>query len=560
MTEQFGEEAVAAAGVRDWAKAGLCNSERDVQRVIKRQGLRLELEFSQLQLGEGLCIDWIRPTTWLKYIVENNLWFHLAGLSCPNLQLCQGTWSGYWNRFFQLHSDVDLPEGFDTENTAALYIHGDEGRTLKKAALMIMGFQSCLGYGCSINGRTRKMAPNGDCSWEVNYAGHSYTTRFVTNIMSKKITESSFDKACNELGKDLSECLVTGYTFRGVTYRLCVIACKGDWPFLLRTGHLTRHFSRSVKKLGNEDRGKGICHLCMAGTENVPAEECGYTDSRWLRTIPAPPPWNATPPLLRHLPCSKSNPSTFFQPDLWHTVHLGVGKSCAASCITMAIMVLPAFCTLTMEKRWEAITADYLSWCKAAKRQAYVSKIGPSMVNYGDGTGAVGGWHKGALTTNLMLWLECLLSKGLNAGESRIVMAQRAVECVNSLFRFLYSAGAFLSKSEAMYVSRRGLLFLRCYTGLAEMYFRENKPAMFPLIPKLHSIDHIMLQVFFQASRHGFAVNPLATGCQQDEDVVGRVSRVSRRVSIRQVIRRTFERYLAGSFAVWRDSGLLFTV
>ena len=459
--------------------------------------------------------------------------------------------------FFQLNPEFQKPEGFDNQNTAALYIHGDEGRTLKKAALMIMGFQSCLGYGCAVNGRTRKRKANGDCSWQVNYAGHSYTTRFVTNIMSKKITESSFDNACEEMAKDLSQCQQTGYTYHGVTYRLCVVACKGDWPFLIRAGHLTRHFSRSVKRLGNEAKGKGICHLCMAGTENFPAEECGYTDSRWLETIPAPPPWQATPPLLRHLPCLRRDPATFFQPDLWHTVHLGVGKAFSASCIIMAIFTLPAFCCLTMERRWEAISTDYLSWCKAAKRQAYVTKIGPSMVNYGDSSGAIGGWHKGVLTTNLLLWLESLLTQNECLDEKKVTIAARALQCINGVFRFLYSAGAFLSMSESTYVSQQGRLFLRCYCELAQIYYSENKPVLFPLIPKLHAMDHIMLRVHFDSERCGFSCNPLATGCQQDEDVVGRVSRVSRRVSIRAVIRRTFERYLAGSFAVWRETGLL---
>ena len=284
--QEFGEEAAAAAGVREWAQSGLSNSERDVHRLIKRQGLRLELEFSEMQLEERCSIDWIRPSTWLKYIVEHNLWFHLAGLTSPNLKQCQETWTGYWERFFQLNPDFDKPTDFDFQNTAALYIHGDEGRTLKKAGLMIMGFQSCLGYGCSVNGRTRKRKANGDIGFQVNYAGHSFTTRFVTNIMSKKVTESSFDTAAEELAKDLSQCMLVGYTFGGVTYRLCVIACKGDWPFLQRAGHLTRHFSRSIKKLGNEGRGKGICHLCMAGTEHYPAEECGYTDPKWLETMP----------------------------------------------------------------------------------------------------------------------------------------------------------------------------------------------------------------------------------------------------------------------------------
>ncbi|CAE7257460.1 unnamed protein product, partial [Symbiodinium necroappetens] len=559
MTEEFGDEAAAATGVSEWAQAGLGNSERDVHRVIKRQGLRLELEFSEMRLGDGLSIDWIRPMIWLKYIVEHNLWFHLAGLTCPNLKQCQNTWSGYWERFFQLNPDFDKPAGFDVQNTAALYIHGDEGRTLKKAALMIMGFQSCLGYGCSVNGRTRKRKADGDIGFQVNYAGHSYTTRFVTNMMSKQVTESSFDMAAEELAKDLSQCLLTGYTYGGVTYRFCVVACKGDWPFLLRAGHLNRHFSRSIKKLGNEARGKGVCHLCMAGTENYPAEECGYTDPKWLETVPAPPPWPRTPPLLRHLACSRTDPGTFFQPDLWHTVHLGIGKSFAASCITMLILTLPAYCCLTMEKRWETVSADYVSWCKANKRQAFITKIGPSLVNYGDSSGAVGGWHKGVLTTNLLLWLDCVLSQNTCLGEKKVIVAARAAQCINSMFRFLYTAGAFLSMNEGAYVSKQGLLFLRSYCELAQIFYSEGKPGLYPLIPKLHSMDHLMLRVYFDSHRCGFSCNPLATGCQQDEDVVGRVSRVSRRVSIRRVIRRTFERYLAGSFAVWLESGLLIT-
>ena len=48
------------------------------------------------------------------------------------------------------------------------------------------------------------------------------------------------------------------------------------------------------------------------------------------------------------------------------------------------------------------------------------------------------------------------------------------------------------------------------------------------------------------------AFNVMTCGCQQDEDLAGRVSGISRRVSTRSVMTRTLSRYLAA-----REAGLL---
>ena len=555
MEEEFGEQAAGSSGVDAWAKANLSNSERDIQRVIERQGLRAEVSLSELLL-DGYSIPWISPSTWLQYIVRENLWGHFAGLSSSDPSLAENTWAAFWDKFLTLNPNFQLPPGFNPKYTAACYVHGDEGRTLKKSALMIMGFQSCLGQGCTINGRSRKRAMDGDINLQVNYRGHSYTTRFVSVVLTKALTEIAFDKVAGEFARDLRRMSEQGFTYKGVTYKLLVISVKGDWPFLIKAGQLSRHFLKAVRKLANVGLGKGICHLCLAGTgADVPAEEVGYNNPAWLRTVPSPVPWEVAPPFIQHFCHDVSDPGTFFSPDLWHVVHLGVGKSFASSTIILALGILPQYCNLTLERTWKAVTTDYLLWCRSNQRQPFLTKIGPSTVSYHEASGAVGGWHKGGITTNLILWLEDLLRGQIHI-DARIGKAYTAASNLNALFRFLYNSGAFLSTSEAQYCITAGQTFLRAYTALAQSCYNDGKPNLYPLMPKIHSMDHVIIRLHLDVQQHGFSANPMGTACQQDEDLVGRVSRVSRRVSIRAVVLRTFQRYLVGFHAAFHANGI----
>ena len=56
---------------------------------------------------------------------------------------------------------------------------------------------------------------------------------------------------------------------------------------------------------------------------------------------------------------------------------------------------------------------------------------------------------------------------------------------------------------------------------------------------------------------HGFAMNPLTASCQMDEDVVGRVSRTSRRVNIRSTAPLTLQRHLMACWDVWHGAEVL---
>lgn len=148
MATELGEVKSAAGGVQGWANATLKNSERDVQRLVKVQKTKLDLPISCLQ-ASGEKVPWISATAWIRYIVKHGLWHRLAGLSDADRHLSPQIWKQFWRQYQILcpHFGLFLEEGVDYGNLAAFYIHGDEGRTLKKNGLMVTTLQSVLGFG-----------------------------------------------------------------------------------------------------------------------------------------------------------------------------------------------------------------------------------------------------------------------------------------------------------------------------------------------------------------------------------------------------------------------------
>lgn len=101
-----------------------------------------------------------------------------------------------------------------------------------------------------------------------------------------------------------------------------------------------------------------------------------------------------------------------------------------------------------------------------------------------------------------------------------------------------------------------GKYALRC-TKLASECFHLGKPYLYPFYPKLHALDHVFRAIRSDSSFHQKSMNPLTASCQCDEDLIGRVSRVSGRVNIRTVTKRTLQRHLISCNDVWRSADIL---
>lgn len=558
MREELGEVAASGSGVSKWASIPLKNSERDVQKTMEVQGTKLGVPISTIVCA-GAAIPWINPRDWLLFLLRKGLWHRLAGLDYEEKHLAPQIWTQFWSNYGTLNPHFGIfATGVDLSRTAAFFIHGDEGRTLKRAALMVTTLQSALGFGF---GEKRLKVPLPEAfKLRVNYTGHTLTTRFVVSTMPKGCYDNTpqvFQAFLDTLAQCLRDLSDEGIVdpLTGERYRICVIGCKGDLPYLQKTGNLVRAFNTGVKRGKEAKKPKGVCHLCLGGTsDDYPAEEIQTRDPRWLQTVAVQLPWEVTPPFIQHMYHDVSDPAAFFMPDLWHNFHLGVGKAYVASVVQLCLTFVPA---PNLEAKWAWLSAHYRAFCQGEKRQPHITKLTGYLMSYGDKTGAMGAWSKGALTTNFVKWLPALIAALPDDEQGYLKECADAAQHMNALFGSLFTAAAFLDANEGSYIANLGFAFLCVYNKMAHVCYNAGRPYLFPMYPKLHHLHHTWIKILQDITSAGYAINPLVTACQQDEDAIGRTSRISRRVSIRLTMTRTLERVLVLAHSCWVEAGML---
>lgn len=116
-------------------------------------------------------------------------------------------------------------------------------------------------------------------------------------------------------------------------------------------------------------------------------------------------------------------------------------------------------------------------------------------------------------------------------------------KAMNTALSAMFSEGFWIRAHKAKKIAHWILWFLSAYQKAAYLTFMAGK-SRFALIPKVHFLHHVPIELLSQCERGEWCINPLTTSCQMQEGFIGAPSRVSRRVSIRQVHLRTLQRSL----------------
>ena len=152
----------------------------------------------------------------------------------------------------------------------------------------------------------------------------------------------------------------------------------------------------------------------------------------------------------------------------------------------------------------------------------------------------------------MVLFLEDFLKRHLEslaAPDPFLESIYVASKSANTFLRNLYRSGLFLDPNTAYTVAQAGIGFLRSYSEAAQQAYNMNL-MRFKLNPKFHAMIHIVDR-FCQSveSGHRWTWNALAESSQQDEDFVGKISKLSCAVSARSVHLQGVSRYLTNA---WR--------
>lgn len=573
IVKDVGETAARkSGGLLDLAKyQNNNNSERDARRVlVNRLKLSLPIPISFLKTGESNnTVPWFRVRDWANFIVRHNLWHMMTGLLKPDPPRSAAQWTRFWTMYrelvpnHQVFAKADRGE-LDLARTAAILIHGDEGRGRRRTAFMVISFHSVLGRGCQPQDR----GPEPDLTSKKHYAklllnfkGHSYTTRYLVAAMTKKTytheNDNVFHMVMDAIVSDLEYMSCSGVKDQqGQTFWMVPLHIVGDWPWLAKSGCFTRSFNNIQKRANANSREppKGICHQCHAGKIDCPYEQIQTRRPIWLQTMHCDAPFSVEPPWTRllHVPDQVTSLWAF---DVFHSFHLGIGRNFVGGVLAIYSTMEPGG---NVDDRFISLSTRYNNWCKQQGLSGLISRITKEVIQWPTtGHFPCAGWHKGAITTVMMKFIEDRYVNENLRNEPLLQLIGEGAVAINKCIRRMYASNVFLTPEESGFLGELAFKFLRRYSSLSAACFRDGKN-LFKIMPKHHIIHKIAVQLTDARSRGAPMLNPMACSVQMDEDFIGRPSRLSRRVTPRGLtMERVLERYLQSTYKHYHDAGFL---
>lgn len=492
-------------------------------------------------------IPFLKVSDWLGLLLEHNCVHILCGLVRPDRRRECDIFERFWTLF-----EVQCPQhplfekarngDISLRHTVPLLLHGDEGRSRRRSPFLILNWHSPLGRGTEPHlksGSRRKHY----LKMEPNFLGHSYTNRFLVSALPKASytgkNSDSFQILLDAVAQEFFDVSSVGVEHLGQRWHACCIAIVGDWPWLAKCGSLDRTFMNVQKHKNGNGQSRGVCHLCQAGQPGIPYEQLASKNPIWEGTVLVQCPFSQPSP-FRNIWHAQGELPTLFHFDLFHVWHLGVAKNYFGS---MLCLLSELENGSTVDRRFEQLSEKYVTWCRQNRRQAHCQRITKehlgwiSTSHYPSGT-----WHKGDLSTSLMLWVESRFHLEGWQNDPALSLAGQAAEAINKFISNLYHGPAFLPATEAKVTAEYGMRFLRRYNTLA-IRAHNSDQRRWLVMPKAHALHHLIIELLNNSQR-GACLNLLCTSVQQDEDYIGRGSRLSRHVSTARCAERVVSRHL----------------
>ena len=184
----------------------LCTSpkEASVERVFKQNSLVYPVPLTFETDSPLQEFPWLRPRDFLETLANQNDLSHLlAGFN--NMTEARDLLTVFWTRFEKIHPGFQLFQDIragkkEMHQCIPCYIHGDEGTTYKRSGVLILSWQSPLGFGTSK--RDRELSLNlesmGESGLPLNFAKSGMYSRMLSFVCHKDWL-GCYQQTCNFL-------------------------------------------------------------------------------------------------------------------------------------------------------------------------------------------------------------------------------------------------------------------------------------------------------------------------------------------------------------------------
>eukprot|EP00438_Fugacium_kawagutii_P032960 Skav223870 [mRNA] locus=scaffold1226:226027:227643:+ [translate_table: standard] len=472
----------------------------------------------------------------------------------------------FWKKYRSLFPEHDIFAGNNPPDYSHLipyYLHGDGGRTYKKDPIMILSMFSAFGAGTNrnpvelqpVSGQSRKRHSDHGSGFEpgVNLRGNTLTSRFLFAAIKAEFYKKKphrLQSLLDQWGQLLGSLFHEGFCCNGETWKIAILGLTGDAPFLREAGNHNRSFSNVRKSATASTLLPGVCWLCAAGKSNGPPFEDVRLSGQWTTTCGSNNvlPWDQPGPLLEHLPVNDFDLAGFYRPDLFHMYFAGVGKDFTASALIYIAKVV--FKQSKIQQSIDCINAEMKQFKTEEKERFNFGHFSLDLLGYASSRSyPKGHWSKNMDTATVSKFIEYICRKHMQnfAGDIILESIYDACGAIHHFMSVLFSASFFLTDMESWQMISAGHAFMTGYVKLAKQSY-DGGFCLFAFKPVLHLFAHIVHTALLQYKVDPASViNPIAESTFMAEDLVGRISRLSRRVSARKHGEKIMYRYMVAT-------------
>ena len=532
--------------------------------------------------GDVIPMSYVSPIDLMTVLLQKRLDILVGGLESEQ-QISEHLVS-FWKAFRLSHSDhVAFEEHINNfEHLIPLCWHGDEGRGKRRGNTVCVSVESPIGLETVLQQRKRKQPGDDVCKCKcdppdffkqkynqvnkqltqkelsllgnqwTNMKCHSFLQHWALFIIPSWV-HHEYPQVLIDLleviAKDFRRLFFEGVTVRNKNWCFAIVAAKGDLKWYCKIA-----LERSFQNQGRV-RDLACCHECQAGEPNLTWEDMSeqpvWAPSRYTQR-----PWSQNPP-MSWVPFCRAAPEKQYKRDPFHLTKVGIFRD----------MVGSGICWLCAKgyygeqggfsEKLAACHSVFKLYCLTTGQTAALRSFTRALFMFPRFSAYPWANTKGSDTMILMRFIsvQCtgFLNTPLDQGHVEILqLMQKTCQAGTMFFSKLNGHGLWMSRCCGMDAHLHLTRFIAGYATLAGRVLNDQISA-WGMKPKLHLLKHAQLE-FHEWLLAGLEILPNYNihNCEQNEDFIGRVCRLSRRLDSRRIGERVLHSCLVKSYLLYK--------
>lgn len=527
--------------------------------------------------GDQLAISYISPCDLMEFLITHHPGVLVGGFqsSVERAHHLEAFWAAFrlqnnYHVVFEEHND-------QLQTVIPLVFHGDEGRGKRRGNTAVVSCGAVIGTQSVVNSRKRSF---GDCDCSppaslkqkfggvtqrlstqhknllrvqsTTMKGHSMLHRWPLFIIPSDIHHAhpaAMKQLLEIVAREFRQLFFEGVTISGRTYNFAIVAAKGDLKW----------FSKIALQRSWENQGRvrdiPCCHECLGGQVGVPWDDMLSDRPNWSRTRFVARPWSDLPCMLP-IPYCRLAPERMYKRDPFHLTKVGIYRDVVGSIVCYLAMKGYFGHVGTFDSKLCNAHSAFQLYCRTVKKNPALRTFTRRLFMIPRFDSFPWSNTKGSDTMLMLAWLTVQLTGCINAPEDNShIYTLRLMKAVckagKKVFTDLNGHGLWMWRdcSTVLFQDLQG--FVRGYVALANVCL--NDVCAFAIKPKLHLLRHGSLEIDeLLTAGDECMLNYNCYNCEMDEDLIGRVCRLSRRLDSRCIGERVLGCSLLKAGIVYR--------